>query len=336
LGTPFFIIFGQKCPILCKKNTLRTLLYFEVIRLPIFLDIFKEHPIPSFGLSSGIRRKSFFHETIFLDLHTMIAKSKIIDFFKNSFFRLLRIIGILCVIYVSMVFYLALTERRNAFPRAIYHKEANEAIRGKAEPLTCTLEDGVVLHGFSLGNQNDPLLLYYPEADEDAAQFLAQVDSIPNVSIVTFNYRGSGENKGTPSAETFEKDAEQIKECAIQVNGNIPKYITGRGTGAILAAQQSTKENITIFIDPLFDIASAIHQKYGFLYPKFLIRTNVKASLDKLSEQSLRAIVLIDRKQHENRTMEEIKQFPNIRKVKRGGESLQKSLTNLLKDNLYP
>ena len=273
---------------------------------------------------------------IFLDLHAMTAKSKITDLLKNSLFRLLRIAGILCVIYVSMVFYLALTERRNAFPRAIYHKEANEAIQGKASPLTCTLEDGIVLHGFSLGNKNAPLLLYYPEADEDAAQFLAQVDSIPNVSIVTFNYRGSGENKGTPSEETFEKDAEQIKECAIQVNGNIPKYIAGRGTGAILAAQQSTKENFTIFIDPLFDIASAIHQKYGFLYPKFLIRTKVKADLEKSSIQGNQAIVLMDKKQNENRTLEEIKQLPNIRIITRGGEPLQKSLTNSLKDNLSP
>ena len=77
-------------------------------------------------------------------------------FLRNTLFRLLRFAGILLVIYVSMVFYLALTERRNAFPRAIYHKEANEAIQGKARPLTCALEDGVALNGFSMGNENSP------------------------------------------------------------------------------------------------------------------------------------------------------------------------------------
>ena len=80
-------------------------------------------------------------------------------FLKNALFRLLRIAGILLVIYVSMVFYLALTERRNAFPRAIYHKEANEAIKAKAKTLSCTLEDGLVLEGFSLGKETDPTLL---------------------------------------------------------------------------------------------------------------------------------------------------------------------------------
>ena len=71
---------------------------------------------------------------------------KIIHFFRDSAFKLLRFVGILAVIYISMVFYLALTERRNAFPRAIYHKEANEAIQGKAKTLTCTLEDGTGLN----------------------------------------------------------------------------------------------------------------------------------------------------------------------------------------------
>jgi len=262
--------------------------------------------------------------------------SQIAKFLKSTAFRLLRIVGILCVIYVSMVFYLALTERRNAFPRAIFHKEANEAIRDKAKALTCTLEDGTVLHGFSTGSENAKTLLYYPEADEDAAQFLAQIDTIPNVSIITFNYRGSGENKGTPSAETFEKDAEQIKECATQLNGNIPSYIAGRGTGAILAAQQSTKGSTTILIDPILDIASAIHQKYGFLYPKFLIRTTVHADTNKINAQGERTIVLIDRKQHEERTKEMIQVLKNARIVVREGESLQKALTNSLEGNLSP
>lgn len=261
---------------------------------------------------------------------------KIAVFLKAVAFRLLRIAGILCVIYVSMVFYLALTERRNAFPRAIYHKEANEAIRSKAKALTCTLEDGTVLHGFSIGSENAKTLLYYPEADEDAAQFLAQIDSIPNVSVVTFNYRGSGENKGTPSAETFEKDAEQIKECASQVNGNIPSYIAGRGTGAILAAQQSTKDSYTILIDPILDIASSIHRKYGFLYPKFLVRTSLRADTDKINAQGERIIVLMDRKQHEERTKEEIQNLKKIQIVVRGGDPLQKTLTNSIRDNLSP
>jgi len=71
---------------------------------------------------------------------------------KNFGLRLLRLAGALALIYVSMVFYLALTERQIAFPRAISHKEAHEAIQGKAESISCTLEDGVVLGGWRYGH----------------------------------------------------------------------------------------------------------------------------------------------------------------------------------------
>lgn len=304
--------------------------------MPIFLDIFKEHPIPSFGLSSGTRRKSFFFIVdFFLNLRPMTHSSKITSFLKNTLFRILRLAGILAVIYVSMVFYLALTERRNAFPRAIYHKEANEAIQNKVKQLSCTLEDGTVLNGFSLGNENDPTLLYYPEADEDAAQFLAQLDSLPGVSVITFNYRGSAQNKGTPSEETFAQDAAQIAECAAQVNGQWPRALVGRGMGAIAAINQQSKNEQIILIDPILDIADAIHQKYGFLYPKFLVRTNFKAATDKLKSAQNSTTVVSDKKQFEARTYLEYSKLGNAKLILRNGDSLQKLLFSALKGNLF-
>ena len=309
-----------------------------MIRLPIFLDIFKEHPIPSFGLSSGNRRKSFFFAKpiVFAKFGPMNRfLSKAAHFFKESTFRLLRIAGILLVIYISMVFYLALTERRNAFPRAIYHKEANEAIQGKAKSLTCTLEDGSALNGFTLGNESDPIMLYFPEADEDAAQFLAQVDSIPGVDIVTFNYRGSAQNKGTPSEETFESDAKQIVECAAQINGKAPQFLVGRGMGAILAINLHQNSEQIILIDPILDISDAIHQKYGFMYPKFLVRTNFKASADKLKNTQNNITVLFDKKQFEERTKAEYSKLEGAKFFVRNGESLQKVLFLSQKRNLF-
>lgn len=296
---------------------------FKVIRMAIFLGIFKEHPIPSFGLSTGNRRESFFLTSFF---YICAQMQNIKTFLKNALFRLLRIAGILLVIYVSMIFYLALTERRNAFPRAIYHKEANEAIKAKAKTLSCSLEDGLVLEGFSLGKETDPTLLYYPEADEDAAQFLAQVDSLSGINIVTFNYRGSAQNKGAPNEENFTQDAIQIAECATQVNGNPPQILVGRGMGAILALNQQTQQEQVILIDPILDIADAIHQKYGFLYPKFLVRTNFKVNFDNLKNKQNNITVVSDRKQFENRTHLEYSKLVNAKLLIRNGESLQKTL----------
>ena len=260
---------------------------------------------------------------------------KIKNFLRNTLFRVLRIAGILLVIYVSMVFYLALTERRNAFPRAIYHKEANEAIQGKARPLTCNLEDGVSLNGFSMGNESDPVLLYYPEADEDAAQFLAQVEKLPGIHIVTFNYRGSAQNKGTPSEENFESDAKQILECASQVNGNAPQYLAGRGMGAISAINQSRAGQSIILIDPILDIADAISQKYKALYPKFLIRTQFKADANKLSGLT-HLSVIYDKKAVEQQTKAATTAIPDKMEFFRNGQSLAAIFLQVISKNLSP
>ena len=186
--------------------------------------------------------------------------------------RILRFIGIVAVLYISMVFYLALTERRNAYPRAISHNEARAAIQETAKSAECTLEDGTILNGWIVGNNDVPALLYYPGADEDAAQFLAEMGTTDELRLIAFNYRGGADNKGTPSQETFEPDAKAIAECASQLAGGSVQYLAGRGTGAILAAEQLGNNQSLTLIDPVESIADALAKKYRFLYPKFLYK----------------------------------------------------------------
>lgn len=254
---------------------------------------------------------------------------------KEFCFRVLRFIGVLCVIYVSMVFYLALTERQKAFPRAITHKEANEAIAGKAKGISCTLEDGTLLGGWMMGNGSSPVMLYYPDAEEDAAQFVAEVGEIPDVTLVTFNYRGGANNKGTPSQETFEADANQIAQCAFQVNGNGVTYFAGRGTGSILAAKQgaapSSKDSKFIFIDPVFSLADAISGKYGFLYPKFLVRADLSVPAELLHKLAEKSIVIYDQSQYEFRTNENSVSLVTSRKILRKGNPLKEIFLKLTK-----
>ena len=247
--------------------------------------------------------------------------------------RVLRILGIIAVIYVSMVFYLALTERRNAFPRAITHKEAREAIAGKAKPISCTMEDGTVLEGWSTGNPGDATLLYYPDADEDAAQFIAEVQEIEGTALVAFNYRGSGNNKGTPSQDTFEPDARGIFECASQLNGT-PAYLAGRGTGAILAAEQSGKEKKLVLIDPVASIADAISAKYRLFYPRFLVRADVKMPHEKLTNAGACIHLLADRKMFSDRNHMFIRDFGQIRTTERGEKTLRRTLSILINEDL--
>ena len=255
---------------------------------------------------------------------------KIKDAVLGTVSRILRLAGILLVIYISMVFYLALTERRNAFPRAITHNEARAAITGKAKSINCTLDDGTKLEGFVVGNESNDVLLYYPDADEDAAQFLAELDSLPGYAAATFNYRGSGENKGTPSQETFESDAQMIYECASQINGRAPKVIAGRGTGAILATKQEKRNNNLILIDPVLSIADAISDKYRLLYPKFLVRADVKISKEDISNAS-NVIILSDRARFCDRSHTVEKTLGNVKLTKRTTEPLSEVILNVTK-----
>ena len=254
---------------------------------------------------------------------------KIKELALGTLSRILRYAGILLLIYISMVFYLALTERRNAFPRAITHNEARTAIADKARAINCTLDDGTKLEGFVVGNEQNNVLLYYPDADEDAAQFLAELDSLPGFAAATFNYRGSGENKGTPSQETFESDAQMIYECATQINGNAPKVIAGRGTGAILATKMVKKENITILIDPVWSIADAISDKYRILYPKFLIRADVKIEKKDISTSN-NIVILSDRARNRDRTSSVAQEFEGVNLSKRGSESLSEAIFSVI------
>ena len=254
---------------------------------------------------------------------------KIKELALGTLSRILRYAGILLLIYISMVFYLALTERRNAFPRAITHNEAREAIADKARAINCTLDDGTKLEGFVVGNEQNNVILYYPDADEDAAQFLAELDSLPGYAAATFNYRGSGENKGTPSQETFESDAQMIYECASQINGNAPKVVAGRGTGAILATKMVKKENIILLIDPVWSIADAISDKYRLLYPKFLVRADVKIEKKDISTSN-NIEILSDRARFSDRNHKIIQDFEGINLSKRGSKPLSEAILGVI------
>lgn len=247
--------------------------------------------------------------------------------------RILRFIGIIAILYVSMVFYLALSERRNAFPRAISHKEARAAIANSAKVVNCTLEDGTMLNGWTMGEKGKPSLLYFPGADEDAAQFLAEMGETKELQLITFNYRGGADNKGTPSQETFEPDANAISECAEQAAGGHIDYLAGRGTGAILAAEQHGNNQLLILIDPVNSIADALANKYRIMYPKFIVRANVKLPAEKLEKEIEQTKILYDRKNQRDMAHTVALQYPKIGTIDRGGAPLKEAILESIQKN---
>lgn len=245
-------------------------------------------------------------------------------------FRLLRLVGGLAVIYVSMVFYMCLTERRNAFPRAITHEEANAYIKDKAQPVSCKTEDGLELKGFRMGNGEGPAILYFADANEDVAQFLAEVDQSAKMQVIAYNYRGSGSNSGSPSEKTFERDADYIHLCATKELGRRPEYLAGRGTGAILAAEQFVENERLLMIDPVASIADAIAAKYRLLHPKFLVRTDVKIPQEKLKSKAHAVKILFDRKSERDMAHNVALENPSVPTLERAEKTLQNFMEGCL------
>lgn len=258
----------------------------------------------------------------------MNIKKKLLEFGS----RALRLVLALLIIYASMVFYLVLTERRNAYPRAITHKESREAI-ASADKYTCATSDGIELEGFGMGDKTKPVVLYYPDADEDVAQFLAETAAAKNTYRIGFNYRGSGNNKGAPDEEKVLQDALQIAACVKSHTELLvdpaPIYV-GRGTGAILASHALKQENFKdpvpmILIDPNISIAQRISGKYRALFPKFLVKSKLA-----IEESAIKnAIVLQDRSTAKISNEEFLKQYP-LPNNKREGTTLAEALDKLI------
>lgn len=246
-------------------------------------------------------------------------------FIRSTFSKIIRLVLAFALIYVSMIFYLMLSERRIAFPRAIKHTEARNAIQDTnlVKKVYCELPDEIFLEGFLAQHENIPTVLYFPDSDEDAAQFMAETQNAKNVNRLTFNYRGSGENKGTPSEKKFLADAELIATCASRYSSKLIHI--GRGTGAIPATKTRTENTPLILIDPDESFAEKITSKYKIFFPKFLVHTALTLTPEDF-QGNAPILLLEDRSIHASKNEKFKKNHPNIASRKREGQTLAEIL----------
>lgn len=246
-------------------------------------------------------------------------------FIRSTFSKIIRLVLAFALIYVSMIFYLMLSERRIAFPKAIKHKEAREAVSDTTivKKVNCKISDDITLEGFFAKKENLPTILYFPDSDEDAAQFIAETQSSKNIGLLAFNYRGSGENKGTPSEKNFLADAELIAKCASRYSSKLIHI--GRGTGAIPATKTRTENTPLILIDPDESFAEKITSKYKIFFPKFLVHTALTLTPEDF-QGNAPILLLEDRSIHASKNETFKKNHPNIASRKREGQTLAEIL----------
>ena len=236
---------------------------------------------------------------------------------KTFLFKILRMIGIVALLYICLLLYMVLSERRLAFPRAEADKASEETLRSGA--ILCHVDDDKKLQGWTVNDSLEETVLYFADGGEDAATFLAHAKKIPGFRFVTFNYRGSAGSEGTPGEKFYASDILAMAACA---RAESPIFI-GHGTGAI-AAYNSLAKGLgkgAILVDPAESFRSALSTRYRIFFPEFLSRT--KSEMDFTSQVQAKPVVILDDPRRSELVRNLLDKHPNdFLLVEREGKSL--------------
>lgn len=244
---------------------------------------------------------------------------------KKFFFKTLRLLAIFAIIYVCILFYMAISERRYAFPRAQADKTAAETLEKHA--VLCRTNDGKKLQGWILNDSLSNTVLYFADTGEDAATFLENAKGISNVRIVGFNYRGSAGSEGSPGEKFYEGDVLAMIGCA----GSENPIFLGHGTGGIAAYNAFVKGygKKAILVDPYENFRDKLSGRYRIFFPEFLIRTKIGMRFD--GEGTKRATIVLDNPGRRESVQKILDAHPEkFDVIDRKGASLLKILKEIL------
>ncbi len=247
---------------------------------------------------------------------------------KRILFKILRLAAVAAIVYLCLVAYLLLSERRLSFPRA-GQDEASEALL-KKDALRCQTEDGKWLAGWMVfSDSRQRTVLYFADGGEDAATFLAHAREIPGFRFVGFNYRGSAGSEGSPKEKFLEGDVRAMIGCS----GADDAILLGHGTGAIHAynALGQGLGSAAILVDPVESFSSAMSSRYRFFFPEFLSRTKSRMNFEKSAPKS-KVFVILDDPRKGTATKRLLDGHPNsFTVIDRDGKSLLDVLREVLK-----
>jgi fermentation-respiration switch protein FrsA (DUF1100 family) len=137
------------------------------------------------------------------------------------------------------------------FKAARIHVADAELAEGAIREIVVTAADGIELHGwhFVAGtpatNPQRPLVLYFPGNAANRLWRVAEcgVLTAQGADVFLFDYRGFGDNAGSPSEEAIAADARTIWNDVVEKQGIVPERIVlygesiGGGVAIRLAAE---------------------------------------------------------------------------------------------------
>ena len=159
-------------------------------------------------------------------------------------------------------------------------KHRREMLDERYTPLEIRVEDGTLLEGIEFTPEHFSHTIFYlgGRSQDSVALIHKLVFSLENYRIVTFDYRGYGDSKGTPNEQNLYGDALYIAQKLQERYGNFS--LIGFSLGSSVAAYVASKikvENLFLFggFDSVFNI---IKYKLPWL-PSFLIRYKFDTAL---------------------------------------------------------
>ena len=159
-------------------------------------------------------------------------------------------------------------------------KHRREMLDERYTPLEIRVEDGTLLEGIEFTPEHFSHTIFYlgGRSQDSVALIHKLVFSFVDYRIVTFDYRGYGDSKGTPNEQNLYGDALYIAQKLQERYGNFS--LMGFSLGSSVAAYVASKikvENLFLFggFDSVFNI---IKYKFPWL-PSFLIRYKFDTAL---------------------------------------------------------
>ena len=191
---------------------------------------------------------------------------------------LIRIVVILCAVYlgVCLLLYL-LQDRMLFFPRPL----EQEPVGSHVEPAE--VERGAItLRGWLVNRRSDGPLLFYFSGNAEEVSDLADVFARLDAVTVLMNYRGYGSSSGKPTAADLIDDAAAVVgEMRRRLGSDRPVVLFGRSLGSGIAALTARSQAVdgVILMSPYRSIEAIARRRYPFAPVGWMLRQDIDATL---------------------------------------------------------
>ena len=181
-------------------------------------------------------------------------------------------IGILFLLYASLMFFIFIFQSRLFFsPKYYRNEERFEELEAFLTPLFLPAEDETLLEGilYEPDEPSSKIILYFGGVQQDSVALVEKFAShYPQMPFISYNYRAYGKSEGKPSQAKLFVDAMHIyDDLMIRFNYRpeniiLMGYSLGTGVASFLGSQRQVRE--ILLMAPYDSVYSVLKKRYPF------------------------------------------------------------------------